>query len=991
MAKENAAYKILVVEDNAGDAELVKDYLHEQITNPQIAFASNLSDAILQLQRSDVFDVVLLDLSLPDKNGKELIENILKLTAAICPVVVLTGYHNVEFSKSTIALGISDYLIKDELNAPILYKSIIYAIERWKTTLRLEESEQKYIDLFNQSPQPMLVHNADTFQFVKVNKAAIETYGYTEAEFLKLTLYDVWQIDKMDNVDATAMHHQKPKGQNGYSGIFLHRKKSGELFSVEKYSAVVTFNNAPCFSLITIDITERLKTQEQIKISESRYKKAQAIGKMGNWELDLRNNRITWSDEIYRILGETKQDKILSLQDFLKYIHRDDVAAFNNGLQQLLTTSQKIDLRHRLVQHSGKTLHVHQQAELLKNGRGGTDKVIGTIQDVSDQVHKEIELKQSQDRLSGIIESQTNYVIRTNLGGAYTYYNQIFFEDFGWIYRKDNLIGLNGFSSTMPYDHPKLITTVQRCLSSPNTVYKIEIDKPGQGNTVRTTLWDFVCLTDEHNQPFEMQCIGIDITNWKRAEREFLKSLEEKNTILESIGDAFFAINKQWIITYWNNEAEAVSRLTKAEVMGKNFLELFEAHMNPVFVQQLQRAIDLDEPARFEIFSKLYKRWWDITAYPSESGLSVFLKDISLRKHSDEAIKNNERKLQVLFNTVNEIIYMVDVEAGGNYRFASMNKAGLNAMGLQEDQVVGKLVQNVIPSPSLELVLEKYDEAISTKSTVAWEEVTTYPSGVKTAKVNVSPVFNDRGVCILLVGSINDITDQLAYEAKLKNYNDELRYLTSHLQKVREEERLKMSREIHDELGQQLTGLKMDISWLSKKIIAQDEVSKNKIMECIKLIDGTIGSVRKIAAELRPSIIDDLGLAEAMKWQSKEFAKRSGIEVNCYTNVDDIKYSSDISIALFRIHQESLTNIMRHANASNVICTLEQVEGYLQLTVIDNGKGFIKGQQGARKTLGLLGMKERVAVLGGDYILESKIGEGTAIFVKIPLQVNDTL
>ncbi len=134
---------------------------------------------------------MLLDLTLPDKSGKRLIEEILTYTGNHCPVIVLTGYADVNFSKDTISIGVSDYLQKDELNALILYKSIIYAIERRRTTLQVEESEKKFSTLFNLSPQPMWVYEISSLQFVQVNRAAITSYGYSEEEFLTMKLPDI--------------------------------------------------------------------------------------------------------------------------------------------------------------------------------------------------------------------------------------------------------------------------------------------------------------------------------------------------------------------------------------------------------------------------------------------------------------------------------------------------------------------------------------------------------------------------------------------------------------------------------------------------------------------------------------------------------------------------------------------------------------------------------------------------------------------------------
>ncbi len=984
MTKDNIHYRILVIEDNPGDVALIEEYLQEQINNPEILVANTFREAGTITMTAPDLDIVLLDLTLPDKSGQQLVEDILKLPDLNCPVIVLTGYSDVDFSKTAIALGASDYLLKDELTAGFLYKSIIYAIERHRTTLRLEESEKKFSNLFNLSPQPMWVYDLDTLSFVQVNWAAIQNYGYSEAEFLEMKLADI-SFDKSLADFRKIFNNPSPESKSVYSGITQHKKKSGELIDVEIHSAFVMVNHKPCRSVIAIDITERKKAEQELKNSQDRYRTAQAIGKMGNWHLNLDTYILAWSDEIFKIFDMPAVLPEMNYETFFNLIHPDDRDQFTAAQEAALAGKQDLDIVHRILTPAGNLCYVHELGKLQRDEEGKATAFIGTVQDVTQQTKNELALKQSEARLKGVIDSQTNYVIRTDLYGNYTYYNHNFFDEFGWVYGTGDLIGCNGLHSILEYDHDKVRQCVAQCMTTPNIVYQVEIDKPGKNNIIRTTLWDFVCLTDEHQNPMEIQCVGIDVTEWRKTERQIVKTLEERNAVLESIGDAFFAVDNNWLITYWNKEAERITGFLRTDLIGKNFRDSFTGIMNPDFFRYLQTAVDNNEPEHFENFTDTYQRWWDVTAFPSDNGLAVYFKDISTRKQIEEEIKNNERKLQVLFHTVREIIFMVSIESRDVYRFVSMNKAGLNAMGMKEEEVVGHYVHHIIPSPSLELVLSKYQQAITEKQTITWEETTPYPAGVKTARVSASPVFNDQGECMMLVGSIFDITDQLAYEEKLKASNDELRQLALHLQHVREEERLHIAREIHDELGQQLTGIKMDISWLKRKLPAADDAIKNKIQESIGLIDNTINTVRKIAAELRPSVLDDLGLAEAINWLSHEFTKRSGIPVLCNTNVDNQKYDPQISIAIFRIYQESLTNISRHAQATSVRCDLEEEDNHLRLVVTDNGQGFDLPAQSAKRTLGLVGIKERVANFAGTYRIESAPGKGTIVSVQIPL------
>ncbi|MGZ8524870.1 MAG: HAMP domain-containing protein, partial [Chitinophagaceae bacterium] len=216
--------------------------------------------------------------------------------------------------------------------------------------------------------------------------------------------------------------------------------------------------------------------------------------------------------------------------------------------------------------------------------------------------------------------------------------------------------------------------------------------------------------------------------------------------------------------------------------------------------------------------------------------------------------------------------------------------------------------------------------------------------------------------------------------------NEQLRQLTAHLQNIREEERIHIAREMHDELGQLLTAFKMDISWLDKRTADTDNIAiKEKLADMNKLIDDSVIFVRKLASELRPSMLDDFGLIPALEWHSEEFNKRFDIKVDFHSDTRELKTSPVIATGLFRMYQESLTNVARHAEATKVSATLQTTKDRVCLSVQDDGKGFslINGDPG--KTLGLLGMRERAAMIGGKLEINSAPGKGTYVVVTVPL------
>jgi len=248
-------FNFLVVEDNPGDFTLVEDFLREEFPNPTIIHAANFKLAAQILQSEEnVFDLILLDLTLPDSSGQSLITEMLQI--ASCPIIILTGYADVDFSINSISQGILDYLLKDDLNATMLYKSINYAIERKKTNTELRESEKRYSDLFNASPQPMWVFDIVTLLFIQVNHAAISHYGYSEEEFLSMTILDIRPPgEKLKPIEI--IDRVMSEKEDNHKGSFRHRKKSGELIEVEIYSNPIVVNNRKYRSVIAIDVTEK--------------------------------------------------------------------------------------------------------------------------------------------------------------------------------------------------------------------------------------------------------------------------------------------------------------------------------------------------------------------------------------------------------------------------------------------------------------------------------------------------------------------------------------------------------------------------------------------------------------------------------------------------------------------------------------------------------------------------------------------------------------
>jgi signal transduction histidine kinase len=237
-----------------------------------------------------------------------------------------------------------------------------------------------------------------------------------------------------------------------------------------------------------------------------------------------------------------------------------------------------------------------------------------------------------------------------------------------------------------------------------------------------------------------------------------------------------------------------------------------------------------------------------------------------------------------------------------------------------------------------------------------------------------------------VIGTFQDIDDRKKSETELSQSREKLRDLYRQLQNAREEERKRISREIHDELGQNITATKIDLAWLRKRIDPPQTALLQKVTSMEAVMDATLETVRRISSELRPGILDALGLSAAVEWLVKDFRTRS--EINCRLSIqpEEIEVESNLAIDVFRILQEALTNVLRHARASAVEVALKQKEDLIELHVIDNGIGIADQKALDSNSLGLLGIRERLSVYGGDLNLQGFPEAGTHLLATIPIQ-----
>lgn len=475
-----------------------------------------------------------------------------------------------------------------------------------------------------------------------------------------------------------------------------------------------------------------------------------------------------------------------------------------------------------------------------------------------------------------------------------------------------------------------------------------------------------------------------DITRIKELEEELqqinsnlagqvAEKTREIREIFERVTDGFLAVDSKWNITFISDNGAVLLKLEKASALQRNFWDLIPMKYSGEFVQGCEEALLRQRPVELEAYYDPAGSWFQYRIHPSANGLSVFFRDVTVEKRVKEELHRSEQRFRVLVENSRNLI----AQFNEHQQLTYINPAGAFILGIpspekpqipfiiqqQLDAVIRKVLQDGAPNEQL----------------VSWKKEE-HSCHLLVRVAMVQPDEQGSKMAIL-VGQ--DITQEIEHANQLRASRDELRKLTNYLEQVREEERTRIARDIHDQLGQQLTGLKLDLNWIRKKMNGTDPVLNDKILEINRHLDDTVRTVRNISAELRPLLLDDLGLIPAIEHYCEEFHTRTGIQATFSFEGPFPALTDAVNSNLFRILQESLTNVIRHSNARSVIIQLTSSEANLFLTIRDDGDGFETDRKS--ETLGLIGMKERAIALGGHLVIRSSPGKGTVIEVDVPL------
>lgn len=628
------------------------------------------------------------------------------------------------------------------------------------------------------------------------------------------------------------------------------------------------------------DLADRLERQLDV---------AQQITHIGSWEWEVGSGRLTWSDELYRIYGESPRSRPVTFEWFLSRVHPDDRARVRGDIEASIARGGRFTHRERIVRADGAVRDIDTLGEVIADDAGRPVRLIGTCRDVTEERRREDALR-----------LYTDVVDRMQ-------------------------IGLSVWRFEEPDDPASL-----RLLACNPAIDQVGISLRSAIGQRMPEIFPAVMTTE--------------LPRW-------LATVGHEDGVHELPAYRFpHAENRLFAIKAFALPERGLG-VALEDVTARERVQRLQAGERAAF-EMLASGAPLSE-----IFTALVQFIEELV--PGTLASIVLLDETGTRLQLGAA-----PSLPAAYNTAIEGA-MIGPRAGScgtaAYRRAPVYVADTEIDPLWEDY------RELARAHGLRAC---WSSPILTADGAVLGAFALY------CKLPRSP---DEDALELL----GRATHVAGIAIERRRLDDQLRALSERIEAIREDERTGIAREIHDELGQSLTVLKMDIAWIARRLESGAQIH-TKLEDMSRTTDEIISAVRRISAELRPGILDDLGLAAAIEWQSEEFAARTGIRCEVHTSVDDTRIERGLATAVFRIFQEAITNVARHADASRIEVTLRIARATLHLEVGDDGVGMPEVAF-ARPSLGLLGMRERARRLGGDCSVRRREPCGTLVVLDLPI------
>lgn len=867
-------------------------------------------------------------------------------------------------------------------NEPIYMVGTIQDITvRKQAELNLEESESRLSTLMNNIPgMAYQCLNDDNWTMIFVNEECRNLTGYKKEQLLMNKDISYAELIHLDDRELVKTKVGKKLNTNEPFEIEYRiiTADGREKWVWEKGIEIKpSFGHNNVLEGVIHDITERKLADKTLK------------------ELSLFNSQILNAAMDGYILADTK-GKILEVNpSYSSMIGYSINELLNMNISELESSHDKVKIDEKIskmLAEGGlifKTKHIHKNGSIIDLDvsitivKKGEEKLIAAlVRDITKQIKDEVRLKESEEKYRLLIENQLDLVVEVNAKNEFNFVSPSYCNLFGKT--EEELLGKSFIPLVHEEDRLTTEKEMEKLFVEPYTCTVEQRAMTTKG--WRWLEWHDKAILDDENNITAVFGVGRDITEKKEAEIKIMESEEQFKQLFNNLSNGV-AIYKpiedgnDFIIEAFNKAGEDISGLSTELLLGERVTKAFPIVTSMGLLKKFQEVHKNGTPKNHSLIfyeDDRIDRWIENYVYKLPSGQIVAIfEDTSVEKKALESLKNNEEDLRAILNTSLDVILLIDK----NGKCIEANNIFCNLVKTSRDEIIGKLISDFLEIGNLKIKKKTFRQIFKRKE----YQIFTDEAFGRIWDFSLYPILDSNNEVTRLTIFAKDVTEKSIFEKKIKETNERLKNLTRYMNKVREEERKNVAREIHDNLGQKLTALNLDISWIKQSIPEEVIDIKEQFDPILDLINESIITVQKISTELRPGILDDLGLVNAIQWQSNEISRRTNLHFSLDLTSQEIELGDDVKTTLFRVFQEALTNIVRHAKASNVYVNLLIKEKKLIFEVIDDGKGILEKDINDFRSYGILGMKERVESINGE-IQFIGLDKGTKLLITIPIK-----
>jgi PAS domain S-box-containing protein len=639
------------------------------------------------------------------------------------------------------------------------------------------------------------------------------------------------------------------------------------------------------------------------------------------------------------------------------------------------------------IRRDGQTIHSTWAVVRLSDGSR-----IGIGQNITERKTADRELRKQKEILQSIFDHIPLMINFGNEANEVALVNREWERTLGWsmeelLRNKVDMLAEN-------YPDPEYREQVRDFVLHVNGEWRDFKTRVRDGRVIDTS-WMMLRLPDGTSIG-----IGQDITRRKRAEEALRESEEQFRQFAENIRDLFWIKTSDFKrVLYLSPAYESISGRSAAERYRDQDYWPFLGHVHPEDRGRMLRIIENEPDKEFDIEFRIFQgdgslRWIHDRGFPIRdasgrvSRIAGIASDITERKLAEEALRDSEERFRQLAENINEVFWL-----------RSPDLQQLLYLSPLAEKVCGKLPEasfakgsdlDMVHAEDRARVAELFRRCAGQEFEIEYR-IITKDGNVRWLRDRGFPIRNAQGEIYRVGGVAEDITERKEAEEHSKATSEQLRALSASLQSAREAEATRIAHQIHDDMGGVLTALRWELEALEKMLHEPGDPARvkaamqTKLAAMLGLTDTTINVVRRIASELRPSILDDLGLMEACEWQAEQFEARTGIECRCDCLLQDDGLGEREATAVFRIFQEALTNILRHAQATRVDIAMKEDGDEFVFRVADNGRGITDAEKFSRSSVGILGMQERAHLIGAEIEISGEKGVGTTLQIRVPL------